>query len=152
MARLQAPKDILDQHARLRKRVSDLLTGVVPMHFYVGAFGLNTSWARLRPAAGWHYSNGESYVRWRLRSDVVYLSTVGSGGLTPVSGEGWPTTPALRLPGKPNVSWPSYRVNIYSDTTTGGISVMTVMSDGRIFFEEPLVGKILQPRASWPRG
>lgn len=144
--------DLLTRHASLRTRIKDLLDGVTPMHFYVGAFGLNTTWARLHPAVGWHYPSEESYVRWRLRSDVVYLDTVRAGGLTPVSGEGWPKTPALYLPSKPNVSWPSYRVSLYSDTTEGGISVVKVMSDGRVFFAKPSEGRVLQPGISWPRG
>ena len=150
MAHLQTPQDILAQHARPR-RVSDLLTGVTPMRFYTGAFGLNTSWGKLTPSPGWKYSNGESYIRWRLRSDVVYLDTVGSGGLTPVAG--WPNKPALHLPGKPNVSWPSYRAVRYCPTTAGGSSLMTVKPDGRIFFTKPGSGIVLQPKSvSWPRG
>jgi hypothetical protein len=153
MGHTQAPKDLIAQHARLRRRVADLADGVMPMYFYIGAFGLNTNWVRLTPYPGWKYSNAESYVHWRLRSDVVYLETVGSGALTPVSSEGWPTVPAFYIPGKPNVAWPASRLALYCRTTVGGRSTMTVKPDGRIFFSKPTSGRLLKPgSSSWPRG
>jgi hypothetical protein len=145
--------DLLTRHASLHKRIRNLLDGVTPMHFYIGAFGLNTSWFNLSPRAGWHYVGG-AHIQCRLRSDVVYLRTNGEkGGIAPVSIKGWPSGPAFIIPGKPHVFWPSYRVNVYCVTTLGTVSVMTVKPNGHVYFTKPSKGRTLRPGScSWPRG
>lgn len=146
--------DLLLSHASLRRRIKNLLDGATPMYFWMGAFGLNTSWVTLTPRAGWHMVGG-SHVQVRLRSDMVYLRTTEKGGIQPVSVKGgWPSDqPALQLPGKPHVFWPSYRVNVHCLTTINGVSLMTVTPNGHIFFEKPTTGRTLRPGSrSWPRG
>lgn len=146
--------DFLNEHASLRRRIRNLLDGASHMGFYVGAYGLNTFWSDLTVLPGWHLTGG-CHIQARLRSDLVYLHTTEprSGGLSPVSSKGWPTGPALQLPAKPHVFWPSYRVNVHCVTTIHGLSLMTIKPNGHVYFDKPTKGRTLRPgSASWPRG
>lgn len=146
--------DLITRAASLRRRIRNLLDGVTPMPFWIGAYGLNTAWKNLTPRKGWHIV-GSGHVQVRVRSDVIYLRVTGGTGvgIAPVSSKGWPTTAALTLPGKPDVYWPSYRVKGYALTATGGSCEVTVKPNGEILFTKPTKGRIIRPGSvSWPRG
>lgn len=148
-------RDLVLSHASLRRRIKNLLDGATPMYFWQGAFGLNTSWVTLTPRPGWHLV-AEAKIQVRLRSDMVYMRTLGAkGGIAPVTIKGgWPSSKsALQLPGKPHVFWPSYRMNVHCLTTIHGVAVMTITPNGHVYFNRPSSGRTLRPGShSWPRG
>jgi hypothetical protein len=69
--------DFVDRHIVLKRRIKNFQIGVTPVHFYYGMHGYNTLWERLTPMAGWSFSDGDAYCQIRVRSDQVYLQTVG---------------------------------------------------------------------------
>jgi hypothetical protein len=144
--------DLLARYAKLRRRTENLLMGVTPMPFYIGAYGLNTSWIDLTPMEGWHIVES-GHIKCRIRSDVVYFNREGNlGGVTPAS-TGWPAGPVFQLPGKPHVFWPSSTVRSYFLTTVGGNAIITVKPNGRVYVSKPTSGRVLVPGAgSFPRG